>query len=131
MGGSVSSLACAVLTGVAGEGKTQVQPSTPASPSSLTAHMAQSSLVLPQSPVKPLQRGPELLCRHTCNVLPHFKHYKVLTGSCSEYNILPSSGFPPCSSRFLHGNKCKWRAPQSPCALDSNCITVTRAQVTE
>lgn len=42
------SQACAVLTGAAGEGKAQVRPSTPASPSSLTAHVAQSSLVLPQ-----------------------------------------------------------------------------------
>lgn len=43
-----------ILTGAAGEGTAQVQPPTPASPPSLTAPVAQSSLALPQSPVKPL-----------------------------------------------------------------------------
>lgn len=94
MGGSVSSVACMSLRGSRGRSSPGTAMDTILiifPPSSCV----QSSLVLPQSPVKPLQRGPELLRSHTCNVLPHFKRYKVLTGSCSEYNILPSSGFPP------------------------------------
>lgn len=82
-------------------------------------------LFSPDPQWSPWREGQNCCIATHCNVHPHFKHYKVLTGSCSEHNILPGSGFPPCSSRFLHGNNCKWRAPLSPRALDSNCITLT------
>lgn len=129
--GSVKSVSWGILTGAAGEGRAHVQPSVPALPRALTALLVQSSPILPRFQQSLCREAQNCCVTTLCNVHPCFKHYKVLTGSRSEYNTLPSSGFPCCSSRFLHGNNCKWRASLSPCAPDSNCITLTRAQVTE
>lgn len=48
------------------------------------------------------------------SVHPHFKLCEVLLVSSSQCNTLTGSGFPPCSLSFLHGNKCKSRAPLIP-----------------